>query len=259
MPPETHVWNGERAHLGQWRDLEGVAVITVRPGDLPPSPAFVHHCCASLRDAGFRVVVTPALSPAEVGPYIQAGFTEREQLHVLISDLAAPETKARPSPNLGGVEFRRSRASDLPATLAVDHSAFDRFWSFDREALLEACGATPQCRFRVATAGSSPLLAQQGFATSDVVGYCITGRSRQQGFLQRLAVAPAAQGLGIGREMVWDAVRWLARRRSRSCVVNTQESNVRARILYESCGFTIAPAGLFVLELDLAAERDAVG
>lgn len=258
MSSETHVWNGERAQLGQWRDLEGVAVMTVRPGDLPPTPAFVHHCCGSLRDAGFRTVVTPALSPAEVGPYLQAGFTEREQLHVLICELGTKAGRPHLSPTLGGVEFRRSRASDLPATLAVDHSAFDRFWSFDRDALLEACGATPQSRFRVAAAGSSPVLAARGFAPADIVGYCITGRSRYQGFLQRLAVAPQAQGLGIGRELVSDAMRWLARRRSRSCVVNTQESNQRARVLYESCGFTIAPAGLFVLEHDLVADRDAV-
>lgn len=253
-----HVWNGERAQLGQWRDLDGVAVITVRPGDLPPSPAFVHHCCDSLRDAGFRVVVTPALSPAEIGPYLEAGFREREQLHVLICDLQRPPQRGRGQPPPPGVEYRRSRATDLPATLAVDHAAFDRFWSFDRDALLEACGATPQSRFRVAVDATNPVLAERGFAPGDVVGYCITGRSRYQGFLQRLAVAPQAQGLGIGRELVWDAVRWLARRRSRSCVVNTQETNERARVLYETCGFSIAPAGLYVLEHDLVADRGAV-
>lgn len=258
MPPEMHVWNGERAQLGQWRDLEGVAVIAVRPGDLPPSPAFVHHCCGSLRDAGFRVVVTPALSPAEVDPYLQAGFHEREQLHVLTCDLQAPSRIGRGPHPPSGIEYRRSRPVDLPATLAVDHAAFDEFWCFDRDALLEACGATPQSRFRVAAAGTNPALADRGFAPTDVVGYCITGRSRYQGFLQRLAVAPPAQGMGIGRELVWDAVRWLSRRRSRSCVVNTQESNERARVLYESCGFSIAPAGLYVLERDLVADRDAV-
>ncbi|MFN8105650.1 MAG: GNAT family N-acetyltransferase [Acidimicrobiia bacterium] len=258
MPPEMHVWNGERAQLGQWRDLEGVGVIAVRPGDLPPSPAFVHHCCSSLCDAGFRMVVTPALSPAEVGPYVQAGFHEREQLHVLVCDISGLPQRHRPVSPPAGIEYRRERVADLPATLAVDHAAFDDFWSFDSDALAEACNATPQSRFRVAAAGSNTVLGDRGFAPTDVVGYCITGRSRYQGFLQRLAVTPAAQGLGIGREFVWDAMRWLARRRARSCVVNTQESNVRARVLYESCGFSIAPAGLYVLERELVAHRDAV-
>lgn len=258
MPPEMHVWNGERAQLGQWRDLDGVGVITVRPGDLPPSSAFVHHCCKSLHDAGFRVVVTPALSPAEVGPYVQAGFREREQLHVLVCDLTRPPPRHQPMATSAGIDYRRSRAADLPATLAVDHAAFDEFWSFDSGALAEACDATPQTRFRVATAGANVVLAERGFAPADVVGYCITGRSRYQGFLQRLAVAPGAQGIGIGHELVWDAVRWLTRRRARSCVVNTQETNSRARILYESCGFSIAPAGLYVLERELVAHRDAV-
>lgn len=261
MPPEMHVWKGERAQLGQWRDLEGVGVIAVRPGDLPPSPAFVQHCCMSLRDAGYRVVVTPALSPAEIGPFQHAGFREREQLHVLIRDLGGAPPRSHPrsrGAGFGGVEFRRSRPTDLAGTLAVDHAAFDDFWCFDSDALLEACGATPQSRFRVATAGSNEVLAERGFAPGDVVAYCITGRSRYQGFLQRLAVAPAAQGLGIGREFVADAVRWLTRRRSRSCVVNTQETNRRARVLYESCGFSLAPAGLYVLERDLVGDRDAV-
>jgi len=259
MPAELHTWRGERAHLGRWRDLDGVGVIATRPGDIAPTPGFVEHCCAWLRSAGYHVVVTPALTPGEIGPYVKAGFVLRERLHVLVHDLASPLGRIRSVRTPQGLTFGRARPADLEATLDVDRAAFDGFWRFDRDALTEACTATPQSRFRVAFvdgAGAGPW-RQLGYAEGDIVGYCITGRSRYQGFLQRLAVAPGAQGRGLGRELVWDAVKWLGRRRVRSCVVNTQESNVRARELYETCGFVLAPSGLHVLTRDLTTHPDA--
>lgn len=255
MPAHMHVWNGERATVGQWRDLEGCGVIAPRPGDTSPSVEFVDHCCRLLADRGFKQVVTPALQSTELIPFLQAGFVSREQLHVLVHDLGElPETR-----ELRGFSLRRGRPTDLEAVLEVDAAAFDAFWRFDEAAFSEACAATPQARFRVAVtdvtlpAGNLPA----GHVPSgSIVGYCVTGRSRHQGFLQRLAVAPAAQGFGVGRTLTIDALAWLSRRRARTCIVNTQESNMKAARLYLDCGFQMAPSGLYVLMRPL--EEDAL-
>lgn len=254
MPPYLHSWNGEKAHVGQWRQLEGFAVIAPTPGEACPTVDFVEHCCRMLTERGFRHVVTPALPPHELIPFMQAGFVEREQLDVLTHDLCNIPTQSAP----GYASFRRGRSGDVGVVLDIDGAAFDTFWRFDLPAFREACSATPQSRFRVAIANAalpatrphdahalSPVLGHE------IVGYCVTGRTRTQGFLQRLAVAPAAQGLGIGRTLVIDALEWLFRRRAMSCVVNTQESNRRATLLYLACGFEMAPPALHVLTRSL--------
>lgn len=250
-----HVWNGERANVGQWRELEGCAVIAPRPGEAPPSVEFVNHCCCLLAEHGFKQVVTPALQSSELVPFLQAGFVGREQLHVLVHDLR----DIAASPDLRGFVLRRGRPTDLEQVLGVDASAFDAFWRFDAAAFEEACAATPQARFRVAVADvalPAPRGREGRFPPGAVVAYCVTGRSRHQGFLQRLAVAPPAQGFGLGRALTLDALAWLARRRTRSCVVNTQETNERAARLYLDCGFQMAPSGLYVLVRGL--EEDAL-
>lgn len=260
MPPELHVWNGERAHVGRWRELDGVAVIAPPPGEMPPSTSFIEHCCAMLDRQGFSCVVTPALTPGELVPFLQAGFQAREQLYVLIHQLGA----GLPGTHPAGIEMQRARTGDIPEALALDARAFDAFWRFDRHALLEACSATPQSRFRVARASEpiaprhpQPHLPGGLLPKGTLMGYCITGRSRTQGFLQRLAVVPEAWGLGMGHALVYDGLAWLARRRARSCIVNTQQSNERAASLYVSCGFDMSPSGLFVLTRPLASGATA--
>ncbi len=239
MALELVTSNGERARIGRWRERDELGVVAPVPGDPPLSRAFVDGCTARLAAAGFATAVTPALGPTELFPFLQAGFAPREELHVLTHDLADPP---RPVP-VEGVTLRRWRPADVPDLMHVDALAFDDFWRLDLEALREAHSATPHARFRVAVCGER------------LVGYCITGRSRLQGYLQRLAVDPDMQGRGLGRHFVYDALAWLASRRVRACVVNTQESNGRALALYRMCGFAEAPTGLIVLAAALRADR----
>ena len=85
----------------------------------------------------------------------------------------------------------------------------------------------------------------------DVVGYAVTGRAGAQGYLQRLAVHPGRQGLGLGIDLVADALHWLRRRDVTTCWVNTQEANTAALSLYTRLGFTPARHQLTVLRRDL--------
>jgi ribosomal protein S18 acetylase RimI-like enzyme len=187
----------------------------------------VRHCCDLLATRGFGEVLTGALSPAEQRGFLDAGFTVRESLHLLAHDLDdLPATPVAP--------LRRARPGDRDAVLSVDGAAFPPFWRLDREGLTDALEATPSSRFRVVGVGA-------------VEGYAIVGRASRRGYVQRLAVAPELQGGGLGRALLVDGLRWLRRWGVARAVVNTQVDNERARRLYESLGFRMAPSGLAVL------------
>jgi len=120
--------------------------------------------------------------------------------------------------------------------LQVDRASFPPFWQLDDAGLDDALTATPRTRFQVAIDDAGA-----------VVGYAISGRSGRNGYLQRLAVAPDRQGCGLGRALVVDGLRWLARWRAEQCVVNTQWGNEAALGLYERVGFHRLPQALAVL------------
>ncbi len=203
-----------------------VAHLTVGT-DAPPPHAAVERCLDRLRRAGYGAVVTNALSPADSLPFVDAGFTVRERLHLLAHDLAGLPTPTRPS--------RRARPHDRDAVLRLDARAFDPSWRLaGAGGLTDALRATPVARFRVAQEAT-------------VVGYAISGRAGDQGYLQRVAVDPDARRHGWGRALVADGLHWLRRRRVRRALVNTQCENAAALSLYESCGFHRLPVGLCVL------------
>ncbi|MGH9274339.1 MAG: GNAT family N-acetyltransferase, partial [Acidimicrobiales bacterium] len=105
----------------------------------------------------------------------------------------------------------------------------------------DALGATPSARLRVVARVDG----------EGVIGYAITGRAGSRGYLQRLAVDPAAQRRGIGAALVIDGLRWLRRWGAHEVLVNTQVDNGAALALYEAMGFRRQPDGLAVLRRDL--------
>ncbi|MBK5289087.1 MAG: GNAT family N-acetyltransferase [Acidimicrobiia bacterium] len=213
--------------LGPWRGRDDVAHLMV--GALqPPTSENVARCLGLLRRKGYRSVVTSALGPAESLPFVDAGFSVRERLRLLSHDLdSIPSVRH---------ESRRGRVADQAAVLALDHRSFRLFWQFDEDGMGSALGATAAVRYRVVTVdGNQP------------VAYAITGRASRQGYLQRIAVDPGHQGLGIGRSIVADALRWLRRHRATGALVNTQCDNAPALALYQSCGFSELPTGLCVM------------
>jgi len=225
-----------RLRMGPWRGDATTAYVL--PGRGHPSPGAVARCVEEVRRGGFRRAVTAALAGPEQAPFLAAGFDVHERLHLLSRHLHDLPPDRPPD----GHGLRRARRADRPALLAVDHAAFPHFWRLDLKGLDDAMAATPSARLRVATDGAGA-----------VVGYAISGRAGQRGYLQRLAVHPRAQGLGVGTALISDSLRWLRRRGARQVLVNTQESNARAVRLYQRLGFVMEPQGLAVLHLNVGA------
>lgn len=228
--PETIEQHGERARLASWRADGQVAHLS--PTAMRPlSAAFVDSCLERLRARGFTFVVTSALSEAESSGFLRAGFDVQEELELLSHDLV----------RIPGIDHRLRRPwrGDRPGVLAVDTVAFDAFWRLHKGGLDDALGATPSVRFRVHGRGDR------------LDAYVIGGRGSGTGYVQRLAVHPAARGQGLGRSLVGDVLRWMQRRGAGRALVNTQRTNEGALALYRACGFQVLPEGLRVLARSL--------
>lgn len=223
-----------RVRAGSWRGSDDLAYLVPLSGASTLTPSTLERIRAHLREDGFRSVVTAAVGPSERDMLAADGFTEHEALHLLRHDLQGPLPE-RPRRAQG---LRRGRRRDVDAILDVDRQTFEAFWQLDRDGLNEAINATPTTRLRVVR-------------DPDVVGYAVTGRAGAQGYLQRLAVHPGRQGLGLGINLVADALHWLRRRDVTTCWVNTQEANAAALSLYTRLGFVPAAHQLTVLRRDL--------
>lgn len=180
-----------------------------------------------LRTNGIQEIFTSALRPNEQRFFMDLGFNLHEELSLLAHNFDTPiDFPTRPT--------RRVRRSDWATVLELDNAAFSTFWQFDTSALAEALAATPKTRVRMD-------------ATDTALGFAITGWSGRMAFLQRLAVDPGHQRLGVGRSLVADALQWSRKRFVRELLVNTQINNFAALSLYESMGFIKKRDGLAVL------------
>ncbi|MBV6508354.1 MAG: hypothetical protein JJLCMIEE_01414 [Acidimicrobiales bacterium] len=225
-------WGRDRFRVGPWHGEAHVAYISLQPESPPPSVDGVRTCMDHLVERGYTSALTSALNDTEQPAFVRAGFVPHEALYVLAHDL-------HDVPGEITHRLRRARRSERHEVISLDNMAFDHFWRLDQVGLDEALAATPVARFRVAV-------------DEAVAGYAITGRAGINGYVQRLAVHPAHQRVGIGRALVVDALDWLRRRGARLALVNTQKTNAAALGLYERLGFVRQPSELTVFTVDLA-------
>ncbi len=220
----------------QWPATPLTAHLVMYQQTLPPTTADLARWCDELQQRGFRTVRTSALANAASGRVENSGFHVIQRLVLLEHDhpADAPAPDAPTSRLLVG--------HDLAAS-AVDHAAFGHDWALDPTAVDDVRHATPRHRAR-ATVDST--------RNDAITAYAITGRDARLGFLQRLAVHPDHQRQGLGRALVHDSLRWLARWRAQRVLVNTPTDNEAALALYERTGFHRLPDGLRVYERSLA-------
>lgn len=235
--PQSPLSQRRQSHLRQrfpnlriasWQGDNSVALVgPSRSGRLADVSA-IASCLSELAGQGVREAVTPALTPQDAQPFFQAGFEHYEHLHLLsrrlLSQPDSPKMKTKPG-----------RRWHLSTVLDIDRRAFDDFWRFDKVALNEARHATPASRYRVLAIDRK------------IVGYHVTGRAGNRGYLQRLAVDPDHAGNGVGTALLFDCLTWLYRHKALEALVNTQERNERALQLYERHGFVRQAEGLVVL------------
>lgn len=201
-----------------------------------PSVEGVGRCIAEATQRGFARIQTAALHHDDLFPFVQHGFEPVEELVVLAHDLVdLPEAPT--------YRMRSFRLRYRHEVLAVDERSFEEFWQLDSSGLDEAFGATPKARGRLVRDGTS------------VMAYSVAGLSGPEAFIQRLAVDPVHQGVGLGRALTVDALEWAKSRSARVAFVNTQATNTAALALYVRLGFERRRVPLTVMGLDLDQRR----
>jgi ribosomal protein S18 acetylase RimI-like enzyme len=232
---------GPRARVRPWSFDDRVVQVSLADQAIVPSTDEVRGWVDTLATGDVEAIRTGALFPDAADSFIAAGFTVIDTLALLRADLSGlPRHPAR----AGTVRLSTRRLAEASA---VDRAAFGDPWGNESRDLADIRRATPVHRGRARLAGA--LDGRQ----RPLVAFAISGAASGQGYLQRLAVAPAHQRQGHGRALVADALSWMVRRRLTHALVNTAVANEPALRLYESQGFRRLPEQLRVMQFDLDA------
>lgn len=149
------------------------------------------------------------------------GFTLTEQIRFYRLELRRGERPLITS--VPAVAALRPMAmTDLTKVAELDAATFEPLWHYSAKELW-------------------PLLfngrAVVALIGEQMVGYSALTPIGKEGHLTRLAVHPAAQGHGVGRQLMADTLAYAHSQHMRAVTLNTQVSNLRSQQLYQQFGF----------------------
>lgn len=150
------------------------------------------------------------------------------------------------TPNAAQSRVRDALESDVPAlrTIARNSHTDSRFY-YDGNFPRDRCDALYETWIEKSFRGwaAKVLVAgDEGSAGGYITCHLPTPEAGQIGLV---GVAENAQGKGLGRELVSQALRWFAEQRVANVSVVTQGRNVRAQRLYQQAGFVTASLELW--------------
>lgn len=157
------------------------------------------------------------------GAMSHAGFEKQEEIRFYL------RTQQELPPVNGPALLRPITPEDLSEVAHLDSQAFAAIWHMGQAELMQLCLSA---RMQVAR--------HQG----RIVGYSATalrpspnGEFGPDAQIVRLAVAPWIRRMGIGRQLLTDAIAYAHAAGITRIELNTQESNHSSQRLYESFGF----------------------
>ena len=187
-----------------------------------PSVTDLQQALETSRSRGALAVRTSAMFPGAADIAQAAGFEPIDHLALLRLDLHhTPKVRSD-----GRRRTRALRSWHHGRAAVVDQDAFGAVWGNDSRSIADIRDATPAHRARWAC------------VTGEFAGFAISGAAGDNGYLQRLAVAPNHRRHGIARDLALDALDWMRHQRLTAALVNTGVENGAALSLYLSLGFT---------------------
>lgn len=217
-----------KAAARPWNDDVGDPAVRLERG----SSDFLRAVAELLGPMGSGPVYSPALYPSATKVWISAGFSLFHLLDVMECPLGG-----RVAPPVHAIE--PTTDPDWESLVAIDGLAFEPFWRLGEAGLVEAMKATPRA------------VVLEAMVENDLAGYALVGAQTTLAFLQRVAVAPAFAGRGVGASLVRASTLWAMRRGTRTLVLNIRPENERARRLYEREGFQDREGPLHLLRFEV--------
>lgn len=160
--------------------------------------------------------------------YASAGFEPLQEIIIYELHNLRPPRRRPMSPAFTKVDL--GDQAQRSALIQLDHDAFPWLW-WNSEAEFDNYAASNGVEIEMALDRTGAPLAYVGYT-----------RLRGWGHLDRIAVAPQAQGTGIGRAALEYAVASMISTGARRIGLSTQAENQVSRALYESYGFKRNPA-----------------
>lgn len=223
--PDRSVWlpdTREFVLVGPWRhrlEIAGVVELAaVRNAEI-----LVSHAVERAEAHGAALVIITELDERRRPAfYDRIGFAELEEVITYETTRVAPQVvDTRP---LTFVQVAGHDTALLEEVLALDHAAFPWLWWNSSEELA-AYSFMPGVGIFV------------GLMDGQVVSYIGLTMYPGWGHLDRIAIHPSVQGMGLGRTSLAFALGTLAARGAKSVGLSTQDDNGRSRRLYERFGF----------------------
>ena len=218
--PGRSVWSPdsrEFALLAPWRHRSEIAVVQVLAAVRSAEwllAGVVERC----RAAGDALVLLIELDEVRHPRfYRRAGFDPLEDVVTL--ELARPSPALPSEDEVAFLRFDPANEAMLASLVAVDHAAFPWLWR-NSELEFRTYAMTPGVEVYLGLRAGEPV-AYLGFTV--YAGW---------GHLDRIAVVPTRQGMGLGGSALRFAVGTLARRGARRVALSTQADNLRSRRLY---------------------------
>jgi ribosomal-protein-alanine N-acetyltransferase len=174
---------------------------------------------AGLRDKGAVACWLVALEPWIESHTAHMGMSRSE---LLISMRRGSSTPLQDAP-ITDVTLASGEIHDVSAMATIDQAAFVPPFQMNYADIRRA--------YRGSTTSTVAKIDNQ------IVGYQISSRHGSVGHLGRLAVMPGYQGRHIGAALVREVVAAFLRRQVEVITVNTQLSNTRSQMLYQTYGF----------------------
>jgi ribosomal protein S18 acetylase RimI-like enzyme len=199
---------------------------------VPHLDALLRHIEETARQIGATALSQIGYAPWLTGALDERGFATRDW--VITYEWQYQPVSVRG--NLS-VTVRPAQHRDLPTLLAMDASIFGPVWHKPIGNFEDA----------LARAFNFTVAEQDG----RLIGYQWSDKRQEHGHITRLAVRPEWENRGVGTRLLTESMTAMVKAGAAWITLNTQESNLRSRRLYEHYGFRLVDQRVAVLWKDL--------